>query len=145
MNVAWGTVLIIFTLVACWLAQALVAFSPKLGAKLGLAEAEADVDRTFFVDLRAEAIWDSFIIWTLPVAGIVLMLNNAAWAYFGLVGGGTYLYFVGRGIVVLVTMRRAGIRIGNPRMLKVYYGALGLWGLLAAVTVAMAVAALRPV
>ncbi len=141
MNLIWGAVLIIFTLLA-WLGQVLTVFSPTVSTKLGLSEPESDVDPTFFVDVRAEAIWDTIILWTLPLAGILLILNNPWWAYFGLVGGGMYLYFAGRGIAVRLAMQKRDIRIGKPENLKLAYVALILWGLIAVVTIIMAVAAL---
>ncbi len=142
MNVIWGVILIIFTLILGWLAQVINALSPTLAARLGLNEPESDVDPTFFVDTRAEAIWDTMIVWTLPVAGILLILNNSLWPYFGLVGGGIYLYFAGRGIVVRLAMQRRGISIGKPETLKLYYVFLILWGTIAIVTIVMAAAAL---
>ncbi len=142
MNIIWGAVLIIFTGVLCWLVQVINALSPTLATKLGLNESEADVDPTFFVDTRGEAIWDAMIVWVLPVAGILLIMNNPLWVYFGLIGGGIYLYFAGRGFVVRLVMQRREIRIGKPDLLKVYYGYLILLGLVAIVTIGMAVAAL---
>ena len=142
MNIIWGAILIIFTGILCWLGQIINASSPTLAARLGLAEPESDVDPTFFVDGRGEAIWDALILWTLPVAGILLILNSPWWAYFGLVGGGMYLYFAGRGIVVRLMMQGRGIRIGKPGTLKLFNVVLTLWGLIAVVTIAMAVAAL---
>jgi len=141
MNLIWGAVLIIFTLLG-WLGQVITAFSPKVAVKLGLTEPESDVDPTFYIDVRSEAIWDTIILWTLPAAGILLLLNNTLWAYFGLVGGGMYLYLAGRGILVRLAMHRRGIRIGKPGTLKMYYMFLTLWGLIAVVTIIMAVAAL---
>ena len=81
-------------------------------------------------------------MWTLPVAGVLLVLNNPVWVYFGLVGGGMYLYFAGRGIVVRRVMQRRGIRVGMPETLKVAYVFLALWGLAAVITIVMALAAL---
>ena len=142
MNLIWGVILIIFTLIVCWMAQVINAFSPKLAARLGVTEPESDVDPTFFVDGRGEAIWDALILWTLPVAGTLLLLNSPWWAYFGLVGGGMYLYFAERMLVVRLLMRRRRIAIGKPETVKLYNAVLVLWGLLAAVTIIMAVAAL---
>ena len=142
MDLFWGVILIIFTLLVGWLGQTITVFSPKLAVKLGLTEPESDVDSTFYADVRGEAIWDTMILWTLPVAGILLILNNTLWAYFGLVGGGSYLYLAGRGIAVRLAMQRRGIRIGKPGTLKLFYVFLTLWGLIAVVTIIMAVAAL---
>ena len=49
-------------------------------------------DPAFHADVRGEAFWDMAILWTLPVAGMLLVVNSPLWAYFGLVGGGTYLF-----------------------------------------------------
>ena len=142
MDLFWGVGLIIFTMLVCWLGQTITAFSPKLAVRLALTEPESDVDPTFYADVRGEAVWDMLILWTLPVAGILLILNNALWAYFGLVGGGSYLYLAGRGIAVRLAMQRRGIRIGKPGTLKFFYVFLTLWGLIAVVTIIMAVAVL---
>ena len=141
MNIIWGAILTIFSLLG-WMGQAITALSPKVAVKLGLTEPESDVDSTFYVDVRGESVWDTMILWTLPVAGILLMLNNSLWAYFGLVGGGMYLYFAGRGILTRLAMQRRGIRIGKLGILKAYYVFLSLWGLIAVVTIVMAVTAL---
>lgn len=141
MNMVWGITLFIVAAIG-YFGQAISAFWPETATKLGLTEAEADVDPTFYADGRGEAYWDTAILWTLPVAALLLMLNRPAWAYFGLVGGGMYLYFAGRGIVVRRVMQRRGIPIGRPEALRVAYTFLTLWGIVAAITVIMAVAAL---
>jgi hypothetical protein len=141
MNIIWGAILIIFTGILCWLGQVINASSPTLAARLGLTEPESDVDPTYFVDGRGEAIWDALILWTLPVAGVLLIFNSPWWVYFGLVGGGMYLYFAGRMLVVRLAMQRHGIRIGKPETVKLYNAVLILWGLLAVVTIIMALAA----
>ena len=142
MNIIWGIILILFTLLLCWLGQVINATSPALAAKLGLSEPESDVDPIFFLDGRAEAIWDALILWTLPMAGILLLLDNPSWAYFGLVGGGMYLYFAGRGLVVRRLMRRNDVPIGKPGTMNLYNGVLIVWGLIGLITIIMAVAAL---
>jgi hypothetical protein len=142
MNIIWGAILIVFTGILCWLGQVINASSPTLAARIGLTEPESDVDPTYFVDGRGEAIWDALILWTLPVAGVLLILNSPWWVTFGLVGGGMYLYFAGRMLVVRQAMQRHGIRIGKPETVKLYNAVLILWGLLAVVTIIMALAAL---
>ena len=141
MNIIWGVILFIISSIG-YFGQAITAFWPGTATRLGLAEPEVDLDPTFYVDVRGEAYWDTAILWTLPVAGVLLVLNSPVWVYFGLVGGGMYLYFAGRGIVVRRVMQRRGIRVGMPETLKVVYVFLILWGLAAVITIVMALAAL---
>ena len=140
MNLIWGVILTIISSLA-WLGQVISLVNPALGEKLGLTELKAEVDPTFYADVRGEALWDALILWMLPLAGVLLVLNNPAWTYFGLVGGGMYIYFAGRGIVVRRTMGQRNIRIGKPDSLKMIYTFLALWGLAAIITMVMAVAA----
>jgi hypothetical protein len=141
MNILWGIILTILSSIG-YFGQVLTAFWPDTAAKLGLTEPESEVDPAFFADVRGEAFWDTAILWTLPVAGVLLILNSSIWPYFGLVGGGMYLYFAGRGIVVRKEMQRRGIRIGTDDALKVAYVFLTLWGLAAGITIIMAIVAL---
>lgn len=142
MNLIWGAILILFTGILCWIGQVINASSPTIAARLGLTESESDVDPTYYVDGRGEAIWDALILWILPAAGLLLILNNPWWVYFGLVGGGMYLYFAGRMLVVRRAMLQRDIRIGKPDTVKLYNAVLILWGLIAVATIIMAVAAL---
>jgi hypothetical protein len=141
MNIIWGVTQTILSSIA-YFGQVISAFWPKTAAKLGLTEPEGEVDPTFYVDMRGEAAWDTVTLWTLPVAGVLLLVNNPLWAYFGLVDGGMYLYFGGRGIIVRRTMQQRNIHIGTLDSLKVAYIFLALWGLAAVITIAMALATL---
>ncbi len=140
MTSIWGVGLFIISSVA-YFGQVITVFWPETAVKLGLTEAEADIDPAFYADVRGEAIWDSAILWTLPAAGVLLVLNNPIWIYFGLAGGGIYLYFAGRGIMVRRVMQRRGIRIGAAQTLRVIYFFLALWGVTAVITIVMAIAA----
>lgn len=141
MNILWGVILTILSSIG-YFGQVISAFWPEAATKLGLTEAESAVDPTFYADMRGEAFWDAAILWTLPVAGVLLILTNPLWTYFGLVGGGMYLYFAGRGIIVRRVMQKRNVHIGTLDSLKVAYTFLALWGLAAVVTIAMAIATL---
>jgi len=136
-DVIWGVFITVLTLIA-WVGQVVYAVSPRLGAKLGVGEAESDVDPVFYIDARGEAIWDSMTLWTLPVAGLLLTFNNPLWVYFALVGGGSYCYFAGRNLTTRLMMQRRGIRIGSPKNIKIGNLFVTLWGLAAVVTIVMA-------
>jgi len=76
MLIFWGVILIIFTLIICWIGQIITSLKSELAVKMQLADSESDVDPAFYADGRGEAIWDSFSLWTLPVTGILMILNN---------------------------------------------------------------------
>jgi len=137
MNLIWGIILVSVTL-KCWIGQIIIAFSPKIAVKIRIIENESDVNQTFFSEKRGEAIWDAISLWTLPFAGILLILNNTLWVYFSLIGGSIYLFFVGRGISSQLTMQRHGNHIGLTKKLKVKYLILILWGVIAIITIIMA-------
>jgi len=141
MDIIWGILLIVFGLIA-WGGQVLSALTPRIAEKLGLMEPEADVDPVFYADVRGEAKWDSLTLWTLPFAGILIILNSSIWIYFGLVGGSMYLYLAGRAIFTRLALKRKGVRIGKPELLKMYFIFVTLWGLIGLATIIKAVNAL---
>ena len=139
MTIIWGVILIIISGIS-YVGQVISTFWPDTAARWGLTESEADVDPAFYADMRGEAYWDTAVLWTLPAAGLLLVLNHPAWMIFGLVGGGIYLYFAGRGIIVRLILQRHSVRIGSPETLKVAYLFLALWGLSAVFTIVLAIA-----
>ena len=94
MTIIWGIILTIVSSIA-YFGQLITAFWPENAVKWGLSEPETDVDLAFYADVRGEAFWDIVVLWTLPIAGVLLILNSPLWVYFGLVGSGMYLYFAG--------------------------------------------------
>jgi hypothetical protein len=128
-QIFWGIMVATLSLL-CWGGQAVVCFAPAIGAKLGLSEREADVEPTFWADVRGEALWDFLTLWTLVAAGVLIAIDHSAWPYFGLVGGGMYVYFAGRGILTRVEMRRRSLRIGSARSVNVVFTFLTIWGVM---------------
>jgi hypothetical protein len=141
MQIFWGIALVASSLL-CWAGQTIVCFAPTTGARLGLSEMEADVEPTFWADVRGEALWDFLTLWTLLAAGVLLIIDHPAWAYLGLVGGGMYVYFAGRGILTRVVMLRRGLRIGTLKGVKVALAFLSIWGVTGLITIIAAIAAL---
>lgn len=142
MAVLWGVVVALLGLLA-WGGQTVAALAPEQAARWGLAEAEADVEPAFWADVRGEARWDAATLWTMVAAGGLLAAGSTAWPYFGLVGGGMYVYFAGRGILTRRELQRRGLRIGAPRSVQVGYAFLAVWGVTAAITVVVAIGALH--
>jgi len=141
MSFVLASLLLVVSLV-CWLGQVITLLAPDLAVRLSLCEAETDVEPSYWADIRGEALWDSMTLWTMVAAAALLLAGRAEWALFGLVGGGMYLYFAGRGIVTRLAMQRRGLRIGAATNVRLGLVALGLWGGTAIFTIVAAVRAL---
>ena len=141
MQTLWGVIIVLLALLA-WGGQTISWLAPTTAVKLSLMEAEDDVEPTFWADIRGEAAWDAVTLWPMVVAGILLLMDEPAWAYFGLVGGGMYVYFGGRGILTRAAMLRRGLRIGNPKGINQALAFLGVWTAMGLITIAAAAVAL---
>lgn len=140
-GVLWGATVVLLSLLA-WGGQILAWLAPDLAVRLTVMEPEDSVEPTYWADIRGEAPFDFITLWTMVVAGVLLILDQASWAYFGLVGGGMYVYFAGRGIFTRIAMERRGFRVGAPKNLKLGYLMLVIWGAMGLITIAAAVIAL---
>jgi len=142
MSFLWGAVVVLLSLLS-WGGQALSWLAPTIAVRWKLMEAEDDVEPTFWADVRAEALWDTLTLWTMVVAGVLLIADVNAWAYFGLVGGGMYLYFGGRGILARATMARRGLRIGSPQNVRLGYIFSAVWAAMAILSIVAAVVSIE--
>ena len=141
MHFVAGIAVLVLSLL-CWGGQTISWLSPATAKKLTLMEAEEDVEPAYWADIRGEAAWDVLTLWTMVVAGILLIAGDDAWAYFGLVGGGVYAYFAGRGIFTRLAMQRRGFRIGAPANVRIGYAFLVIWGAMGLIAIGAAIAAL---
>jgi hypothetical protein len=141
MEILGGLVVVALSLLS-WGGQVISWFAPATAVRLTLVEAEDTVEPTYFADVRGEALWDTLTLWTMVVAGVLLTLDVSAWAYFGLVGGGMYVYFAGRGIVTRRAMQQRGFRVGAAQNVRLGYLLLAVWGVMGCITIAAAVVAL---
>jgi hypothetical protein len=141
MGIAWGIVVIVLSLL-CWGGQATSWLAPSTAERLKLTESETSLEPAYYAWNRGEALWDTLTLWTMVVAGVLLLFDNGAWAYFGLLGGGMYTYFAGLGIVTRLAMGRRGFRIGRPEDVRTAFVFFAIWGLMAVTTMIAAVVAL---
>lgn len=141
MGVLWGIVVVLLSTLA-WGGQIIAWLAPDLAVRLTVMESKDNVEPTYWADIRGEAPFDFVTLWTMVVAGVLLVFDQSAWAYFGLVGGGMYVYFAGRGIFTRVAMQRSGFRVGTDANLRIGYVMLGVWGAMGLITIAAAVVAL---
>ena len=133
MTIVLGVSVLVLSLLG-WGGQVISAIAPQAAARWGLTESETEVDPVFHADSRAECIWDSLSLWTLPLAAVLLLLDEHIWTIPGFIGGGMYVYFAGRGIAARLIMLRRGIKIGEPATVKTAFVFLTLWGAAGAAT-----------
>ena len=118
MHIFLGIVVVVLSLL-CWGGQTIAWLAPATAVRFGLMEAEDDVEPAYWADIRGESAWDTLTLWTMVVSGVLLIIDNPTWAYFGLIGGGMYVYFAGRGVFTRVAMKRRGFRVGTPQNVKI--------------------------
>ena len=101
--------------------------------KLGLQEDDAHVDPLFQRLERNTALWDVAIWWTLPLAGLVMLLDHPWWPMAAIFAGGVYADTAGRELAKLRGLDREDIRTGtagDSRTRLVFFmvtGGVGLW------------------
>lgn len=84
-----------------------------LAQRLGLQESPDDADPlSSEVELWA-ARWDLLWLWTLPAAGVLMLMNHWLWPYAALIGGGAFVDAGGREAAKVLGLRGAGVRTGS--------------------------------
>lgn len=142
MTTLWGLVVVALALLA-WVGQVISWLAPDTAVRLSLMESKDSVEPSFYADVRGEAMWDSLTLWTMVVAGVLLLIDSSWWTYFGLVGGGMFVYFAGRGIASRRAIQQAGFSVGAAKTVAQAYVFLGLWGATGLITVIAAINSLR--
>ncbi len=142
MTTLWGIVVVALAVLA-WMGQLISWLAPDTAVRLSVMESEDSVEPSFYADVKGEAMWDAFTLWTLVVAGILLLVGNDWWTYFGLVGGGMFVYFAGRGIASRRSIQQAGFSVGHPKTVMQAYVFLTLWGVVGLITVIAAINSLQ--
>ena len=139
LTVVFGVAVIILGLI-CWLGQSLVVFAPSTAVKLGVGDAEQDVDRSMYLFERfSQGIMDVLLTWLLPASALMMLLGYEYWPILALVGGGVYLYFPGVFSITRIVLKRDGRKIGRPASEITAYVFGTLWTLSAIAMIALAV------
>lgn len=144
MQLLWGIIVVTLSLLA-WGSQFITWVAPRTGARFHFTASDDADEPSYWIDFRGEAPFASVTLWTMVVAGILMILDIEEWAYFGLVGGGMYVYFAGGAIFTRIAARRAGVPLGALPSHRMRYTLLMLWALMGLITIAAAVASLQPV
>jgi hypothetical protein len=133
-----GIVVIVVGLI-CWIGQSLSFFAPRIAIKLGLCEPAEEMDPTLYIiETKAHGLTDMLLTWTLPLSGLLLIIDHKSWPVFALVGGGTYIYFSGLIILHRIFLKRRGIKIGRPSSEKGAYVFGSIWIIAATIMIVLA-------
>ncbi|MDY6953063.1 MAG: hypothetical protein SWE60_16260 [Thermodesulfobacteriota bacterium] len=116
-----------------WMGQVLSGVHYSLAQRLGLQEKSEGTDPLFRRAETYTARWDALVLWTLLLAGVLMLTDNYWWPYLGLIAGGIYLDAAGREGAKYIGLSKSGIRIGTPKDLKIAaccflaMGVVSLW------------------
>jgi hypothetical protein len=102
-------------------------------------------DRFSLMTCRLElntARWDLVVLWTLPVTGILMLLNHAWWPYLALVNGGVYVDTAGRETAKVLGLSEHGVRTGSGKETRLYFSLIGAMALIGLWCIAFALVTL---
>ena len=108
-----------------------------LAQRLGLQENPNNTDPLSSGLEMWAARWDLVWFWTLPTAGILMLMDHAWWPYAAMIGGGAYVDTGGREAAKVLGLKEQGVRTGSPaenRLNTVVFTSFVVIGLLAIVT-----------
>jgi len=121
----------------CWAGQTLSYLAPGFATRFGLLEQKEEMDETLYIiEAKALCLNDMLLTWTLPLSGVLLLLDNPFWPYLGLIGGGIYLYFSGLIVFSRIYLGHEGKKVGALSNVRVAYVFALVW-VLASVSMIM--------
>ena len=94
--------------------QVLSLVNWPLAVRLGLQEAGDPNDLTHRLELwtaRFDVLW----LWTLPVAGVLMLIDHSWWPYAAMIGGSAYVDGPGRELFKVLGLREQGVWTGSSR------------------------------
>jgi hypothetical protein len=92
--------------------QLISVFDFKLAQRWGLQEKDEYTDTLHRRLELSTARWDVVVLWTLPLAGVAMLLDTSWWPWVALIAGGVWVDAGGREYLKWVALRDQGVRIG---------------------------------
>ena len=126
-----------------YIGQVISVVNLPLAQRLGLQEQPDTIDPIYARDAAGTARWDLLAMWTLPVAGILMLVDSAWWPYLALIGGAVYVDTGGRQGIKLLGYRNERVRVGTSQAVNLAFGVYALFlvvGLLAVIVALVEVA-----
>ncbi len=99
-----------------------------LAQRLGLQERSEDTEPLYrHLELNT-ARWDLVVLWTLVLAGVLMIIDHSWWPWVALIAGGIHADTGGREIAKLTGLAAEGIRVGSPKERRFGLAFLALLG-----------------
>jgi hypothetical protein len=114
----------------------------RLAQKLGLQEKDDGTDPLFRRLELNTARWDLVVLWTLPAAGFLMLVDHAWWPYVALVAGGIHVDTAGRETAKVLGLRTHGVRTGSERDARLFFFFMGFMSLIGVWCIAYGLGAL---
>lgn len=135
MLIASGIFFLLFGLFGC-AGQLISAVDFRFAQRHGLQEGDGHTDPLYWALELNAARWDPFVLWTLPVAGVLMLLDHSWWPYLALIAGGVHVDAGGREMVKVLALRSHGVRVGTAKEQRTglvflsFLVVVGLWAAL---------------
>ncbi len=133
-----GWLLIIFPGIL-YVGQLISSINFPLAQKLGLQEDPNEADLLLQRAEKYTAYWDLVTLGWLPLAGVLMVLNNSAWPLFAFFGGAIYLDAAGREAAKILSFKHEGVRIGPPKQHRFFFATYFIMIVLAVVVLVYSV------
>ena len=114
MTVALGTAALVVGLLVV-VGQSLSVLDFGRAQRLGLQEKDEHTDPLHRRLELGTARWDVLVLWTLPLAGGVMLIDVSWWPWVALIAGGVCVDTGGRESFKLRALRAEGVRVGDQR------------------------------
>ena len=118
-----------------YIAQLISSVNFSLAQRLGLQEDPAEADLLLQRSEKYTALWDLISLVWMPVTGVLMVIDSAAWPLVALFGGAIYLDAAGREAAKILSFKHEGVRVGAPKQHRFFFLTYLVMALLGAITV----------
>lgn len=115
-----GWLLIIFPGIL-FIGQIISSVNFPLAQRIGLQEDPKETDTLLQRAEKYVAYWDLVTMGWLPLAGILMVMNNSAWPLVAFFGGAIYFDTAGREAAKILSFKHEGIRIGSKKQQRFFF------------------------
>ncbi len=117
------------------LGQVVSSINFQLAQRLGLQENPDQTDPLLQRAERYTAYWDLLSLVWMPLAGILMIINQPLWPIMALIGGAIYIDAAGREAAKNLSFKHAGIKVGPPKQHRIFLASYVVMAILGIIVV----------